>query len=125
MNNIYISGRLYIFNLIFILFVIMPNLVFAQTIFDKNREEAASIDMIQPTPDFDSGEINYSDAVNRKFNFKGRVDAVYKDRIVIDDTAIPLADNISFSSIKKGNYVGVQFNEAGKAMGIFQLQNIK
>ncbi len=115
---------IFLFTLFVIIPVLMSQALFAGDKEEMDEEELFWIDTIQPAPDFDSDEIDFSDAVNRTFDLKGTLDAVYKDedRIVVGDINVPLGDKISLSSVSKGDYVGVQLDRAGKAVQIHRLQ---
>ncbi len=108
--------------LILTAFLLIPVLT-VQSIFAENAEGPSFIENIEPVPKFDSGEINYSDAVNRKFGFKGILNAIYEDRIVVSDADIQLAHKISLSGLRKGDYVGIQYDKTGKAVAVYRLQH--
>jgi len=114
-----ILKRFLVYALFIIFFAAMP--VLDQAVAGEEQDGFWVQTILRP-PDFDAEEFDYSGAVERKFNLTGTLNAVFKDRIVVDDINIPLASEQSLLGVRQGNYIGVRLNVAGKAVEIHRLQ---
>ncbi len=111
--------------LLLLIVVVVPDGVFAQSSADEDQEISFVIKKIQIPPDFNADEFDYSSAIDKKFHITGTLDAIYKERIVVNDIEIQLTNKDILSGVSKGNYVGVKLDEAGQAVQIKRLQHRK
>lgn len=107
----------YIFIGAALLFVGSAGIAFA----DNN--DSFEIEKIKPVSRFDADEIDYKEAVEKKFDLKGTLDAVYDDRVVIGDTSFALKDSDKISGINVGDYVGVDLDQNGNVLLIDRIQS--
>lgn len=82
------------------------------------KKEPVTVDEIRPAPSFDIKEINFRDSVTRQFKLTGTLDAVYADRVVVDDTSLPIKNGLSVKGVAQGQRVGVVIDKKGKVTDI-------